>query len=402
MKAIKFFLIGLITVGFVACNNEDGVEDLTSSGATQSVTLKLEGITLNETRAIDTLTSDTKILLNDLTVVFHDDSKIYKNQPIPADSIGAITGSKGMVIHSIHSAATKVLVVGNSANKNINWTSVASIKASSIDVKKEQDVKDLVLYGEVNIDKKSYTEHTDPIEHPNTTIRRYNVAVTIAPLVSRFEIGNIQCVDLGDSIVSLELVGIGLVDFQNRVPLSGTVSANNFLAMGGFKDGTAFGNIFEPGTTAPGGINPFYVFGEKIPAYQEIAWSYDSVPKVAGNYVKLTNKNTKYNPETSKKFAYNFLARTGIKVSLPNIKLELTNIVPKSSYVHPPTWRFVTTAKYSGASATEQITPGYIYTVDYAFKEGNLTPYDPDNQLCVQVGVTVKEWTIKALTPSFR
>lgn len=401
MKAIKIFLIGLITVGFVACNNDDVIEDLTSSGTSQSVTLKLEGITLNETRAIDTLTTDTKILLNDLTVVFHNDTNVFKKQPIPADSIEIITGSEGMVIHSIDSRATKVLVVGNSAKKNIDWTSPKTIKDSQIYVKNEQDVKDLILYGEVKIDKTSYTEHTDPIEHPNTTIKRYNVAVTIAPLVSRFEIGNIQCVDLGDSIVSLELVGIGLVDFQNRVPLSGTVSPNYFLAMGGFKDdGTPFGNIFEPGKTAS--VTPFYVFGEKIPAYQEIAWSYDSVPKVGGNYVKLDNKNTKYNPETSKKFAYNFLARTGLKVSLPNIKLELTNIVPKSSYVHPPTWRFVTTANYSGASATEQITPGYIYTVNYAFKEGNLTPYDPDNQLCVQVGVTVKKWTIKALTPSFR
>ena len=45
--------------------------------------------------------------------------------------------------------------------------------------------------------------------------------------------------------------------------------------------------------------------------------------------------------------------------------------------------------------------PGKIYKLDLAFSENNIGPWNPDEAICVKVKVTVADWTIKTLTPTF-
>lgn len=109
--------------------------------------------------------------------------------------------------HDLDPKVNAVLVVGNWKNegKSFTWTNVTSIKSSVLLAANEnKDVSDfssptpvtstknyVTLWGQSMAD--FATGPADP-NHPNTTL--YTTSVNIKPLVSRFEIGDIQCTDL--------------------------------------------------------------------------------------------------------------------------------------------------------------------------------------------------------------
>ena len=222
--------------------------------------------------------------------------------------------------------------------------------------------------------------------HPNATT--YSAAVNINPLVSRFEIGNIQCTDLntpGSIYSSFDLKGIGLID----------MSLENTIAKSEIPDVLSprlviNTNIIESGTPGAGQ----YLFGSPTNA---ISWAYNSISPL----VTVSSASTKYNPDTDKKFVYNFFPDP---TGFPNIKLVLDNVMlktgPESSF------DYVVTANFKDGRTTPASaiipTAGKIYTIDLAFKEENIGPWDPDKFKCVIVDVNVADWEIIPLVPEFK
>lgn len=406
MKAIKFFLIGLITVGFVACNNEDGVDvNNEGNGTTKAVTLKLDGIDGTSIRDVTDPSPEGNtraVTINELRVVFYHGTIVDKIQDVETPAgLDSIT-KNGTVFHNVPNEATDIIVVGNYSNKGIVWTNVTTIQSSQILAANEQKMDDITFYGNSAIgSNKVSTEHTGD-EHPNTTLETYIVTVPIKPLVSRFEITAIECTDLGDSIESIKLTGIGLVDFIQKVKLnSASIEKTNYVAK---YINNAKGYIAEPGTAKPGTLdqNLFFEFGKFATKNDTtILWSYEKI-----NNVELKKApNNKYVPKVGgvdQVFAFNFIT-SGLD-TLPNIKLGLTDVKTIFPYIIPEDWKYVTTASsaYTVEGGTpKNIKPGYIYRINYAFEEANVGPYNPTDKKCIRLTITVEPWKIKVLTPTF-
>ena len=65
---------------------------------------------------------------------------------------------------------------------------------------------------------------------------------------------------------------------------------------------------------------------------------------------------------------------------------------------------YVVTANFKDSPTGSTVVPsaGKIYTIDLAFKEDNIGPWDPDLFKCVIVNVTVADWVIVPLYPAFK
>lgn len=409
MKLFSYLLVACAGLGLFACNTENDPVIENGDGVTKSVSLKLNGISgsLN-TKAVEPGTAVAgKIVLKDLKIVFYD--KTAANGPIyrieefdgtstsPTDVANwtALTGTAGYIFHDLDPKVNAVLVVGNWKNegKTFTWTHVSSIKSSVLLAANENKaVSDfssptpvtstknyVTLWGQ---DEDISPTFTDPL-HPNATT--YSAAVNIKPLVSRFEIGNIQCTDLntpGSIYSSFDLKGIGLIDMS----LENTIAQSEIPGVSSPRL-VINTNIIESGTPGAGQ----YLFGSPTNA---ISWAYNSITPVT-----ISAATTIYNPEGTKKFVYNFFPDP---TGFPNIKLVLDNVMlktgPESSF------DYVVTANFKDSPTGSTVVPsaGKIYTIDLAFKEENIGPWDPDLFKCVIVNVTVADWVIVPLYPEFK
>ena len=202
-------------------------------------------------------------------------------------------------------------------------------------------------------------------------------------MVSRFEIGNIQCTDLGTIYGSFKLKGIGLIDMSLTNTIAGSLSDRLGIVT----------HIVEPGHAAP----PKYEFGSAL----ELAWAYNAIPDVV-----ISSSGTKYNPDGTtaapngtKKFVYNFFPDP---TGFPNIKLVLDNVMLKTGT--ESSFDYVVTANFKDSPTGSIVVPsaGKIYTIDLAFKEENIGPWNPDDFKCVIVDVNVADWVIVPLYPEFK
>lgn len=412
MKLFSYLLVACVGLGLFACNTENDPVIENGDGVTKSVSLKLNGISgsLN-TKAVEPGTAVAgKIVLKDLKIVFYDktatDGPIYRIEEFDGTSTNQAdiekwadltgtggTGNPGYIFHDLDPKVNAVLVVGNWKNegKSFTWTNVTSIKSSVLSAANENKaVSDfsptpvtstknyVTLWGQSMGDFAIGT--ADPV-HPNTTL--YTTSVDIKPLVSRFEIGNIQCTDLGTIYGSFKLKGIGLIDMSLTNTIAGSLSDRLGIVT----------HIVEPGHAAP----PKYEFGSAL----ELAWAYNAIPDVV-----ISSSGTKYNPDGTtaapngtKKFVYNFFPDP---TGFPNIKLVLDNVMlitgPESSF------DYVVTANFKDSPTGSIVVPsaGKIYTIDLAFKEENIGPWNPDDFKCVIVDVNVADWVIVPLYPEFK
>ena len=401
MKLFSYLLVACAGLGLFACNTEDEVPAV-DTGKTQSVVLKIEGVTpMPTTKAIDAATTTTTMTLKDVKIVFYDqsDGKIYRIVELDSGDAdwASITGS-GVIYHNLSQLVDGVLIVGNYKGKTITWTDANTIKASKLDASGENteptpslDSKDYVtLFGE-DIALTVSTASPDP--DPAHTVL-LDAEISLKPLVARFEIGNIQCSNLNEALyASFKLEGIGLIDFNREAVLGTGIAELPRLGIAVPTPSTA-PYILPPGGTAGAGQ---YVFGNETSA---IAWSYEPI-----NNVLMDGPTDIFNPDLGTvvgggKFAFNFFPGNpaGTTRGFPNIKLILNNVTPLDPLVTVP-FNNVTTISF--AETTLTATAGHIYQINLIFKEVNIGPWDPTAVICVNVVVTVQPWTIHQLTPTY-
>lgn len=373
MKTAKMFLVALAALSMAACSNNDEIPGMNNDG-TKSVALRLDGLATSTTRAVGDAQSAGQIALYNLTVYFTDGTNILAKESLSTSNTtewGELT-TTGHVFHQLPSTVTQVQIVGNSTGKTITETSVTALKSSILKAAGEQTFTNVTLFGE-DISLEGPTNET---EHGNVL---YTAAVNLAPLVARFEIGNIACTDIGEGPVKqFDLSVIGLMDFNSAVTLTGTASGEYTLD-----------NVLEPGSEEEEGK---VIFGE---ADAEAGWAWDKI-------VGATNiiDATPWNPETNKKFVYQFIPNKLADGSMAQVKLVLDNVVWTDGTNNP--FNSVVTAKFQkdGQDLTA-FEAGKIYKVDYQFKGENVGPWNPDDVKCVQINVTVASWEVVALTPVF-
>lgn len=373
MKTAKMFLVALAALSMAACSNNDEIPGVENDG-TKSVALRLDGLA-SSTRAVGDAQSAREIALSNLTVYFTDGANILAKKSLSTSNTTEweeLT-TTGHVFHQLPSTVTQVQIVGNSASKTITETNVTALKGSVLKAAGEQTFTNVTLFGEDT----SLTESAEGDEHVE---KIYTATVDLKPLVARFEIGNIACTDLGTGPVKqFDLSVIGLMDFNSAVKLDGTAAGTEYT----------LANVLEPGSTAAAGK---VIFGE---ADEVAGWAWD---KISGA-TNITS-TTPWNPETNKKFVYQFIPNKLTDGSMAQVKLVLDNVVWTDGTNNP--FNSVVTAKFQkdGVDLTE-FEAGKIYTVDYQFKGENVGPWNPDDVKCVQINVTVASWEVVALTPVF-
>lgn len=382
MRTVRYLcmmLAGLFVMA--ACNKKDEAVDTSPEGTNKkTVAINLSGIlTKPISKAISGKSTASAINLRDIKILLTNGSSIYKEVLFATGSPefdSAVIGTNGYIFHEVDPAINKVIVLGNTSGEAIDYTNVASIKASIMKAEVEQDMTNVLLYGEGTL---IASTEPSPIPHLGST-DYYTSTVNLSPLVSRLEIGKIQCSDLGTNYISFKLGGIGLIDFALQCNIGRTV----FSDVLSIYNGTT-GMISETGHPAPPGG---YEFGVSGP----IQWAYDQITSMplfdeAADVYYANNDPTKV-------FGYSFIPIIG---AFPNVKLHLAEVIAQET----TSFEWVSTKTFNGLDLSQHPKPGYVYQFDFVFQEANIGPYDPDAKICVGVNVTVDQWVIQSLTPVF-
>lgn len=396
MKLTKSLFLAFAGLGLFACSNEDVSTEVDNS-ANNSIVIKLDGLTTS--RAIGNATvgdNNTSVTttLNDVAIVLSDGSKIYAVETLEnvqtegedkTNWSQLTTSGSGYIIHQVSSHVREVHVIGNYTENvelktwvenNPTSSTVSAMKALVVKANTQQDFTSVTLFGEdVALTSASET-HTD---HTSTTLE---ANVELKHLVSRIEIGNIQCTNLGTMYSELTLKYIGLLNYYNQITLDGTTPSVPMT----------LDNVLEPtaSNNAPG-EGKYSWSNDDTDAFYSWAWD-----KIANNTV-ISSNATQWNPTLSTgtgKFVYQFIPN---QVSGKNFNVKLyLNATEKTG---GSTSAFHTVTANFGAQIDG--TAGKIYKVDFAFAEENISSWNPSEVICVKVNVTVQNWTIKVVTPTF-
>ena len=272
--------------------------------------------------------------------------------------------------HNVPWEITRVAVVRVDPTLDASAT-LSTIKdyedlALNEDANRERNLDQIVLFGEdVLVDTKT--------THVVGTIyyHYWEAAVTVAPLLARFEINNIQCDNLGDynpykvennGKYSFDELTIGAAAWTSKAgktytvkAVEGTVLYGSYNPQGSDKnnqkDATKRLNYVTADGSAPGAAKSVW------------SWNVNTTDtQFASMVVPLTAAAYDYTP-----------AETSVPLNVTGLNDKDGNLITS-------------------------FTPGHIYQLDLSFDEENIMNQD---QLCVEVTVTIADWTINTVTPVF-
>lgn len=399
MKLTKSLFLAFAGLGLFACSNEDVTTGVDNSG-NNSIVIKLDGLTAS--RSVGNPVNDdgnnkVATTLNDVAIVLSDGSTIYGVNTLKSTDGGdwtqLTTSTTGYIIHEVSSHVREVHVIGNYAENSTlkAWvegtptsSNVSTMKALVVQANTQQDFTKVTLFGEdVALATVGGDDQEAPTHENGTTHTMLQAEVNLKHLVSRIEIGNIQCEDLGTMYKQLTLKYIGLLNYYNQIHLDGTTPE---VAM-------TLDNVLEP-TDANQSPEEGYYSWSNSATDALYAWAWDKIEAGA------VNKGTQWNPtldEGTGKFVYQFIP-DNVDSKNFNVKLYLdaveNNTGSAVSAFH------TVTAKFEGGSAISE-DPGKIYKVNFKFGEENIGPWNPSEVICVKVTVSVEDWTIQTVTPTF-
>lgn len=413
MKISKSLFLAFAGLGLFACSNEDVTTGVDNSG-NNSIVIKLDGLTASRSVGdpVNDDNSDNKVAttLNDVAIVLSDGSTIYGVETLKnvaeegqdkTNWTQLTTSGSGYIIHEVSSHVREVHVIGNYAEnedlktwveatqKTPTLSNVSQMKAKVVQANTQQDFTKVTLFGEdVALTTAGSDTAGDPnhdVEEGTTTHTMLQAEVNLKHLVSRIEIGNIQCEDLGTMYKRLTLKYIGLLNYYNQIHLDGTTPE---VAM-------TLDNVLEP-TDANKSPEEGYYSWSNSTTNALYAWAWDKIEASA----VINNKGTQWNPtlnEGTGKFVYQFIPDE-VSGKTFNVKLYLDAVENNTS--NAVSAFHTVTAKFEGGSAISG-EPGKIYKVDFKFGEENIGPWNPSEVICVKVTVSVEDWTIQTVTPTF-
>ncbi len=363
-------LTAMATMAFTACNKDEngaGAGDNTP----KSVTLSLKNVVAG-TRAASDAVKAGKVEVKNLQVLFVANNgnliqgKTVGNEPAqhyfdfesPKEQTELDGFSKEF--HFLPANVTKVIVVGNIGE--VSATDVTGLK-KELNIDDEQDADRLSLYAEKTLDVVS---GLDDEEHPV-----YEVAVTLAPRVSRIEVVNFSYTGSSHEYESIEVKQIVL---------------NNYYTSANFADGKVGDTkVSEPIST------------ETAPKFfaEAAGWSSD---KFGGNGNPLSaitlsaaNESMAYT-DNAQRPAYHFFPNAAdIKEESGHPQLVVQLIGTRDGIQEP---LFLATSGFS-----VPVSPDFaqLYRVNFAFDDSVLQ--NPEK--CVEVSVDVVEWVLREVDAQF-
>lgn len=369
MKITRFFAIAMAALSLAACSKEN-TENNKADG-TIGMFMKIEGLSQSGTKATGNEETTGKITFDNVTVYFADAAgSIVETQSLSSTANAtewANLTSAGHIFHGIPNTVEQVYVVGNAEGKNLTGATIDAIKSQVLKVAAEQNFDDVIIAGicEQIVPAKGVT---DPEGHEYL----YEAEVALLPFISRMEIAGIQCSNLDDSKYNkIELQAIGLFNYFNNFNLNGEGSTQMTID-----------NLLNPDLS-----EGEYIFGGTAEGFD---WAWDNLNKEV-----LNASSTIIYPEgEANRYVYQFF--TGKVSDGLRVKLALNAYYRDSGALDPRAE--AVTAKFEGT----EFAAGKIYQIDsFAFKAEDMKPWNPTEDICISVNVTVSDWEIVALTPTF-
>ena len=384
MKTIKFMCAALVAAMTLAgCQKETQAGKNNGPQQPKSITISLSNVQVPAKSASTNVMDGTTAVVNNFQVFLTDGSQFFAglNQDgTPARHYINVTDPSTdltQTFHFVDPLVTQVIIMANVGSEQ-SFASVTDLKKFSVEIADQQDDKvgNLILFGE---DTNLEVDGDHSGLHPTTEV--YKAKVEIAPLIAR-----------------IEVVNFSTKFSQNSVYKSVTV---NKLAFNDYYRAYTIGNGIANQARINQDINESTVY-DYLNGLTGIHWYYDNLDMNTATPAiePITMAKTSAVEHTveagiTHRYAYHFFpsatATTGDAEGYPQLVVGATVVDNQDRQSE----QYLATESFTGAGFSG-FEPGVIYRISFSFDDEDL-----EHQLkCVDVQVTVKEWTVITLTPN--
>lgn len=339
----KLFIAALAITAVVACSKDDAP---VLDSAHKSISIQIANLT-NETRGVTAPSKDANYQcagVEDLKVIFCDaaGNKVGNAIALNAGDTSAAAGT--FTFHGLSENVTKFFVIGtDNGPLATDPASLAAAKTLWESDQTDAEVGEIIVFGESGTFEYK-GECTSPDNH-DVSYPLFSASATVKPNVARVEISSISCTDLG----TREADGIPTTLGFDKLTIKK-------LALG-------------------------------------------SMEEVLNNVLNATNpvsKVTTTADDQGNVWSWNFAGG-----AVANYPLGVTMDVAATSYVIASPERTITTTTYKNNADNSDLTSfekGNIYKMAIEFSEEDLID---ENNICINVTVTIADWVVNYITPEF-
>lgn len=397
MKIVNYLSFALITLGLVACSNDD---DALNNNEPSSVNISLAiggQEDLRYSAPVDSLTKESinvsSVLINivDGTGTVVATKTITKSTDLNSDWYNLTTPGLGLKFINIPQSISSVYVYGNPGT---------AVTGNAVSTTLDKQQGSAVLYYGMTSTLTPITP--EPVEPNPTEGKTYNASVTIAPIVARMQISSISFEESGTTTFTRVINGQTQSATLNWTGFSGDLKGiyfNNF-----YYGYTALGNyntLLQNTTFQSNILNGQWLFNNVSPAQNATAYASYSNYTTAYQNLPLYTKG--------KVYAFNFFPGT----TIPTIHLDLANLkissfTSSNTDVFNPSLftneRFGNIVNYFKNGVTLMVpgdfVAGTIYNMD--IKIIPVLDNDLGNvQFNILVHVTIAPWAEQTIVPGF-
>lgn len=368
MKTLKLMCAALVAaVALAGCQKEDSGKD-NGSKQPKSITISLSNVKVPAKSLQNQVQNGTAAKVNTYQVFFANAAGTAFYEGLAADgsevehfiTVNDPATDLTKTFHFVDPAVEQVLIIANFDTEQ-TFATVTDLKAAAVTVASQQNVDKLILFGEDTALTSLSGDHSS--EHQASNV--YEAEVEIAPLVARLEVVNFSTAfGTNPAFESVTVNKIAFNDYYTTAHLSGAVEARENTEIDAANVYTYLGSL--NGTS----------------------WAYDNLTAVMTPLAETATF------ADNKVYAYNFFpvaGTTGTEEGYPQLIIGASALDKQGNTVQ----QYLDTESFNGVAAPG-FEPGKVYRVQFAFSVDNL-----ENQLkCVEVTVTVKEWTVVSVTPN--
>lgn len=371
MKLNNWILMAAMTMGLVACNNDDAPESTLPEGKGKTVTVTIKG-NKADSRALNdgnAFTTETKATLTSATIFFLTDAATTGTVCDYRDL--AVTESPQQ-LHNVNPAAKAAYVVGNIDLSGKHFNTLADLLNLPADLSDYTTLASVPVTSGATATALTEGGNHDAAATDHTNGKMYTVAFTVNPILSRIEIGGTVTLTMGDNanqftFSSLKPTHVGL----NKVAPSFTLA------------GAPSGAPLEAGDNAKG------YPGDLATAE---SWMFDVL-----NPEEMITDATTAVPFSLPVHGYNLAAG-----SQPIVMLAFDSKKADDAVTIPPVPRAYLKIINFTDQATDAnkkvLAAGKIYKIEnLTIKNGELTNLD-NTVICVEATVTVGNWGVDTIT----
>lgn len=376
MKIKNLALMALAaSLSLAACDNEDKGGSQPQDLMPKSVTITLPNIQAATRATGDAMPGGSQVELENFKVFFvtgtneavivpqfnGQDQKVY----FSSSDLASAVGNK-LTYHFLPASTVKVVVVGNIGDETYD-----NVKTLVYDVQNDDENGHPLypLYGDSGLTKDAVTDEEG---HYNV----YTANVTLQPRVSRFEIYGFEYAGSGQEDVNAAYTSVTL----DKIALNCYYTKYNFVEKTPLEEDSCFE---DPNPTTAWD----WIAGRTAPWSDVLKLTLNAGEKKFLDGTAIDDPNE--DGEEAKGIVTYGLAHVTDATKNPELLLALTG-TKEDGGVTPLYLR----GRFTGSQAFES---GKIYRVLYSFTDEDFD----EPQRCVELTVTVDNWTVVAVTPEF-